>query len=59
MHQVFTKKFKHISLSTSSFVEALNQKAKKIMYSLQFNTCITISENGEIQVNILSSDVTY
>ena len=59
MHQVLTKKFKHISLSANSFCEAFNRIAKKRMHSLQFMTCIIISDNGEIQVNILSSDINY
>lgn len=59
MHQVLTKKFKHISLSAKSFCEALNLIAKKRVHSLQFNTFITNSDNGVIQVNILSSDVNY
>ena len=59
MHQVLTKQFKHISLSANSFCEALNQIAKKNMHFLQFNTRITISDNGEIQINILLSDVKY
>ena len=57
MHQVLTKQFIHISLSANSFCEALKQIAKKNMHSLQVNTRITISDNGEIQINILLSYV--